>query len=287
MGAWGTAIFSDDFAGDIRGDYTGKLAIGKTNAEAMEEIMKEHYTEVKGTEDEPVFWFALAYVQWQKGRLEGHVKEMAIKFIDGGEDLERWNFAGNEKNYKKRVKVLQDLKKTLLSPMPPEKKVRIPPWIWTCPWEVGDLLAYKITSSTVKRKDYDSVYAGKFILLRLLKVMPHIAQGIKTDRAFVGLYGWIGDEVPNASIADKLEYILIDEGEIQFLGKYHERFAWVRFTKKEIKEHEIQKIGIDASYKENLPEFFDGHNYSLTAYPSYDYIFNFALGKYFSTKNPG
>jgi len=80
MGAWGTAIFADDLACDVRDQYYALLSMGKSDQEAYEIIM-DNYKSEDLDEDEPVFWFALALSQWRKGRLMESVKEEAIKHI--------------------------------------------------------------------------------------------------------------------------------------------------------------------------------------------------------------
>ena len=40
MGTWGTGLYSNDSACDIRGDYIDKLKRGKTNDEATQELIK-------------------------------------------------------------------------------------------------------------------------------------------------------------------------------------------------------------------------------------------------------
>lgn len=66
-------------------------------------------------EDEPVFWFALALAEGEKGRLSDFVKDKAIWLINQGGDLERWDTADNQKNYKKRKKVIEDLYEKFLT----------------------------------------------------------------------------------------------------------------------------------------------------------------------------
>jgi hypothetical protein len=55
MGAWGTAVFSDDFACDIRDNYNALLINGDTNSEATKKIFEMFYERCRNTEDEPVF----------------------------------------------------------------------------------------------------------------------------------------------------------------------------------------------------------------------------------------
>ena len=39
MGTWGTALFDNDYAKDVRGDYIDKLYSGKSAEEASREIV--------------------------------------------------------------------------------------------------------------------------------------------------------------------------------------------------------------------------------------------------------
>lgn len=41
MGAWGTALYSNDTASDIRGDYVDLLRRGNSNEEALKKLMEK------------------------------------------------------------------------------------------------------------------------------------------------------------------------------------------------------------------------------------------------------
>ena len=75
MGAWGTSLYANDYASDIRGDYVDKLKRGKSNEEATQELIKANQEIMGDIEEEPLFWFALADTQWNYGRLLPEVKE--------------------------------------------------------------------------------------------------------------------------------------------------------------------------------------------------------------------
>ena len=59
MGAWGTSIFSDDLALDIRREYNVLLSVGKDNA-TSEGMLINYYANILNCNnpDEDVFWFA-------------------------------------------------------------------------------------------------------------------------------------------------------------------------------------------------------------------------------------
>ena len=56
MGAWGTSIFSDDFAMDVKGKYQVLLAFGTPEEDAFN-LTKEYFLrDGESTDDEPVLW---------------------------------------------------------------------------------------------------------------------------------------------------------------------------------------------------------------------------------------
>ena len=134
MGTWGTAIFSDDLASDIRNDYIALLQKDTTNEDATDQLMRKYQQSIGDADEGPVFWLALAAIQWKYGRLLPLVKDHALQVIDGETDLRRW--AESPQELGKRRKVLEALRDQLLSPQPPLKKVRKPV---TVKAQIGDV----------------------------------------------------------------------------------------------------------------------------------------------------
>jgi hypothetical protein len=141
MGVWGTAIFSDDTANDVRDEYKNLIGDGLSTSDATDRILSRWKTTIDDPDDQSVFWLALAITQWNLGRLEDRVKEKAIEAIDSGHDLDRWE--GREKA--KRQNVLDKTRKLIQSPQPPVK--RIPKRFKDhCEWKKGELIAYTTVS---------------------------------------------------------------------------------------------------------------------------------------------
>jgi hypothetical protein len=154
MGTFGTAIFSDDFACDIRDEFKELLGEGMSSEEATKFLI-ENNDEAESSEDEAsVFWLSLAAVQWQTGRLLEEVKQKAIEVIDTDADLKRWELEGDERLVTKRKKELIKLKEKLLSPQPQQKKIAKVYREFT-PFEIGDVFSYAHSS-------------GKFALFRVI-----------------------------------------------------------------------------------------------------------------------
>ena len=155
MGAWGANLYQDDVALDVKDEYKDNLRRGKTNEEAMQEIIDKYQELLEDEEERGVFWLALADTQWNLGRLDEQVKEQALEIIELGTDLKRWEI--NEKLYNKRKEILEKLKEKLLSPQPEEK--RMPKYrTYKCEWENGDVFAYQLKSEYAKEQGLEGRY---------------------------------------------------------------------------------------------------------------------------------
>lgn len=177
MGTWGTGIFDDDDAADIKGDYRDLVADGHSGEQATDLLLQRWASDSGNT----AFWLALAATQWACGRLEDRVKNRALEIIESGTDLERWKEAGDNNALRKRTAVLQRLRIQLSSPQPKQTKIR-KPYRSTTDWERGELIAYKLES-------------GKKIIFRVL--------GVKEDKG--GAYpvceilDWVSNSLPHLS----------------------------------------------------------------------------------------
>lgn len=191
MGTWGTSLYANDFACDVRDDYIDKLRRGKSTEEIMKEMMAGNLEIIGDTEEEPIFWFALADTQWNYGRLLPEVKEKALDFLERDEELGRWE-GSEEKQLQKWLNVRKELKEKLLSPLPPQKKVSIYR-LYKCKWQLGDVFAYQFHEEYSKEK---GVY-GKYILFRKVEEdvwwPGHVVPS-------VSVYWWIGNEIPTLEV---------------------------------------------------------------------------------------
>ena len=145
MGVWGTGIFEDDTACDVRGHYKDCRGEGRTGREATRWILSEYRDVLADPAEAGVIWLALAVEQWKQGRLEAETLERALQVIDSGSDLVRWE-AGSE-DYAARKAVLEELREQIMSPQLAEKKVarRV---LADCRLKRGDLLAFTLGSGT-------------------------------------------------------------------------------------------------------------------------------------------
>jgi hypothetical protein len=164
MGAWGTAIFSDDTASDIRSEYRELIEDKVPDREATRRVV-DAYKHLD-SDEEHLLWLALAAAQSQVGRLDDEVRTRALEIIDSGRGLELWAEAGPQELAKRKA-VLQKLGKTLAGPQPPPKTLRRP-WRHVTDLQPGDVLANSandghMTLFRVVRIDDDRVGAAPII----------------------------------------------------------------------------------------------------------------------------
>ena len=139
MGAWGPAIFSDDLASDVRGDFRDLIGDGLSAEEATKRLAEEYRQSLLDPDESPVFWMALAAAQWNLGGLLPDVRDKAIELIDAGADLHLWQ---DTPDVKKRVAAEKQLRDQLTSEPPPPKKVP-KPWRQESPFDQGLYFLYR------------------------------------------------------------------------------------------------------------------------------------------------
>ena len=90
MGAWGHGIRQDDFVCDVIGVFEDLLKEGKSVADATEAVTSRFGTAITDSEEGPLFWIALADVQWTYGGLEASVLEHVKDDFHTGRSLLPW-----------------------------------------------------------------------------------------------------------------------------------------------------------------------------------------------------
>ena len=161
MGTWNAGLFSNDTTCDVKDTYIECLKQQLSNEEAYRKTYEE-YMELMGTDEEPLFWYALADTQWNAGRLMPEVKDKALECIQNKGGLDFWE--ERPKGALKWQKTMQKLKEKIESPMPPEKRFPKPIVFKTNPWDVGDIYAYRFHTD----KAMEHGLFGKYILFQKL-----------------------------------------------------------------------------------------------------------------------
>lgn len=186
MGTWGPGLYSDDTALDVREDYKDILGDGTSEPEATKRLIDQWKSELSDPDVAPVFWLALADVQWNLGRLQEKVNQEALKVIKNGSDLIKWQ--SDKKQEIKRKKVLERLSSKLHTAQPVEKKIK-KRYIDSTDWFIGDVYSFRLQS-------------GKYVLLHVI--------GFHKDKGGRGpiceILNWVGEKVPDEKAMRKMRY---------------------------------------------------------------------------------
>jgi hypothetical protein len=233
MGAWGTAIFSDDTACDVRDDYRDHVGDGLSGPEATDRLLHEWRDSLLDPDDGPVFWLALAATQWRCGRLEPRVLEKALKVIADGSNLQPW--ADQPKLLEKRKAVVAKLEEQLRSPQPAQK--RIPKRFRDqCDWEVGELIGYRLGS-------------GKYALLRVIDY--HSDKG--GIAPICELLDWVGDEIPPLEALQALPVRGTGPHAVGCRPNEIIRFMLGRTSERELPRERVRRLGIKLEPAQKRP----------------------------------
>jgi len=144
MGAWGTAISSNDTYADIYGEFFDLYNDGLDVAEISKKLIADNQEIINDTDDSNNFWFVLAKAQWECKQLDKDIFDRVKKVIETGVDLEVWRqLDADEKDIKKRKAVLDKFLADLQN-VRPKAKSRKKKIIRQPVFEKGDCLSFKL-----------------------------------------------------------------------------------------------------------------------------------------------
>ncbi len=154
MGAWGTGIYSDDTACDVK--EMCQEIFPFVSVDEGNRIIFEQYAEIVNStfidNDYAAFWYALADWQWKHGILTEDIRSKAIALLEAHTGIDEWQESGSAKDVKKRIAVMDALKSQLESEMPPKKlpikRLKKPQH------KIGDIIVFKTFDFDDKRWEY-------------------------------------------------------------------------------------------------------------------------------------
>lgn len=187
MGTWGPAIFADDDAEDLRAGYRLILADAQSDAAATEAAMRDYGASFERPEDTTAFWLALALIQWRLGRLDPRVRETAMRILDEGLDLAKWEASPLRA---KRAAALKKARATIAAPQPPAKPLPKP--LPLPGWEFSEVVAYRMPN-------------GRLALLHHLNYRGWSTAGAKAP--VVATLNWLDSDLPDERQVQALTYI--------------------------------------------------------------------------------
>lgn len=144
MGAWGTAISSNDTYADIYGEFFNLYNDGLEVEEISKKLIADNQEIINDKDDCNNFWFALAKAQWECKQLDKEIFNLVKKVVETGADIEVWRqLDADEKDIKKRKIVLDKFLADLQTERP-KAKSRKKKIIRQPVFDKGDCLTFKI-----------------------------------------------------------------------------------------------------------------------------------------------
>ena len=201
MGTWGTGLFSDDTAHDIKDDYIHALRKGKTPEEAVG-LLKETFRP-EGSDDEGLFWVCLAVLQWDYGHLSPEIREKALEHLPCLWDPDIWT---REKDRAKRRQLAEQVRAKLTAPQLSPKKI----YKYRgkrCKWKLGEVYSMqfddfqRVSSNLPHVKVYRdmaqySCQFGAFCVIDILRVKDPDRE-VVDEFPLVVIYDWIAEHRPS------------------------------------------------------------------------------------------
>ena len=182
MGAWGYGIRQDDFVCDVIGVFEDLLKAGKSVREAAEAVTSKFTAEMKDAEDGPLFWIALADMQWIYGELDPQILNRVKKDLDCGRSLAPWT--EDQRGLARRRAALEKFISKIGQPnrrpkKPPKIVVRAPKF------RPGDCLSIRLSNgqyaaALVLAADHSNVEYGR----NLLGVLDYLSPEKPTTEVF-------------------------------------------------------------------------------------------------------
>jgi hypothetical protein len=189
MGTWGPAIFADDDAEDLRAEYRYILADAQSDSAATDAAMAQYGAAVDRLEATTAFWLALALIQWKFGRLDSRVRTAALRIIDEGIDLAKWN---DSPVRAMRAAALAKARQTISSPPPAAQPMPKPLPLQLPGWEFSEVAGYRMAN-------------GRLVLLHHLNYRAWSTARAKAP--VVSILNWFGTSMPDEAELRALTYI--------------------------------------------------------------------------------
>ena len=189
MGTWGPAIFADDDAEDLRGEYRHILADAQSDGAATAAAVAEYGAAFDRLDATTPFWLALALIQWKLGRLDARVRTAALRIIDDGIDLAKWT---DSPVRNKRAAALAKARATIASPPPAARSMPKPLPLQLPGWGFSEVVGCRMPN-------------GRLVLLHHLNYRAWSTARAKAP--VVSILNWFGTGMPDDAELKALTYI--------------------------------------------------------------------------------
>jgi hypothetical protein len=119
MGSWGSGIFDDDLALDIRAAFEREIESGADVPTATHKVLQQFASAAKDSDDSPVVYLALAALQLELGALQPEIRTKALHIIRTGKGWIGWDeYMPDWPGLTERKQVLEQFRMLLLQHKP-------------------------------------------------------------------------------------------------------------------------------------------------------------------------
>lgn len=186
MGTWGTAIFADDDAADVRTDFSHYLADAQDLVQATDAIAYDFGASLDNPDAHTSFWLGLAVTQWRSGWLDPRARSAALSIISNGSDLAKWP----AKSTQTRAKVLEIARQQLMTAPGPPKPMPKPWPVQLADLQIGEIIGLPLPS-------------GRLAVMKV--VVFRRTTNLKVRGPAVALQKWTSFEMPTPPQAGGLQ----------------------------------------------------------------------------------
>jgi hypothetical protein len=247
MGAWGTAIKSNDTSADIYEEFFEQYNEGKEPNDIGAKLIADNEELIGIPEDCNNFWFALALALWETKSLNAKVHDKVRSIIQSGNDLEMWRELDADEDDIKKRKVVLDKFLAKLETEKPKAKARKKKIIKDPIFEKGTCLTFKLENgnyggAVVLAADRQSGFGYNLIVSTRINqsAKPTENDFVNADILIKNFSNWKEDH--DTSIT----WYLPD----RYKKDYSSLFEIVHFIGVDI-DYEINKTEFNASYSGN------------------------------------
>lgn len=190
MGFWSTSLYGNDLTLDVRDKLDDLLKSGVSPQDVYQEMLK-CFEEVLSTDEESLFWFALADRMWDYGILTDEIKEKALTYMTNIAEHEYLDELETTRERRSWQNTLNKLKTKIENVNQGNKKIKVEPVFKRNIWNVGDYYAYEFHKKNsqelgiqskyiVIKKIDDSYYGDSMIYYNIVYIYNKIFDGIPT-----------------------------------------------------------------------------------------------------------
>lgn len=188
-----TQLFMFDITKDVRVTYVNYVNLQCNDMDIYKRICEDYKT-VIDTDEEPLFWYALAYVQWENGKLMDTVKNNTLEWIkqEGGISL--------CSNKEKWLEALVELEKAIVVPTVKRKEIVVSGLTSNHPWNIGDIYTYHFHTKEAKNKGLYNKYI-------LFQKVGDIKYGLDEIYSVIQVYDGIFEDIPSLDVINNLRIL--------------------------------------------------------------------------------